>query len=81
MSQGLGHFEGSMGGVLLPRCAGCGAPHPGEGVPACPDCGARPGKPRHFRSPAAVIGGPDLNWLERALLRVGAWLQSLAAKL
>jgi uncharacterized membrane protein len=81
VSQALGHFEGSMGAVVLRRCPGCHAPHPGEGMLLCPHCGTELELPSHFCAAPAVVGAPAPTPVEAGLLWVGVQLKNLADKI
>lgn len=79
--QALGNFEPSLTMTFLPKCPGCGAPHPrarGLDLDSCYDCGTfcPTGAPRTI--PAIITGFTPWALAARFLLWAGRRLNDLA---
>lgn len=75
-----GHFEADVMAVLWPRCEACERPHPRVlGVPCL--CGAALRPPRYHYEAAAVMGAPEVPLHAKVLLKIGAWIRTMASRL
>lgn len=80
-------FEPSLTAVKLPRCGGCGHPHPlamkprPADVTKCPNCGAQVATPEGPVVVDAVLTGKSVDMrVARALHAVGRFLRTLAKR-